>query len=77
MVNQHAVRGLFWAGLLTSVVFAQAGSSRESTDPQTAYLIARVKDVLASKAGEGVAPGQIRRLGAGKRWTGLGHYFGL
>ena len=48
MVSQHAVRGLFWICLMTSVVFAQGGSPRQSTDPQAADLIARVKDVSAS-----------------------------
>ena len=68
----HAVRGLFWACLLTSVVFAQAGSSRESTDPHTADLIARVKDVSASSLERGLPTVRFEdwvRENAGPDWT--------
>jgi len=39
-------------------------SSGESTDSQTADLIARVKDVSASELEKGAAYGRIRRLAA-------------
>jgi hypothetical protein len=71
-VNQHAVRGLFWACILTSVVFAQAGSYRESTDPQTADLIARVKDVSASRLDRELPTVRFEdwvRVNAGPDWT--------
>jgi hypothetical protein len=72
VVNQHAVRGLFWACLLTSAVFAQAGSSRGSTDSQTADLIARVKDVSASRLQPGLPAVRIEdwvRENAGPDWA--------
>ncbi len=71
-MSQHAVRGLFWACLLTSVVFAQAGSSRESTDAQTADLIARVKDAPASRLQRGLPTVRFEdwvRVNAGPDWT--------
>jgi len=71
-VNQHAVRGLFWACVLTSVVFAQAGPSRESTDPQIADLIARVKDVSVSRLEKGLPAVRFEdwvRANAGPDWT--------
>lgn len=70
-MSRHAVRGLFWTCLLTSVVFAQAGSSRESTDPGTADLIARVKDVSASGLERGLPTVRFEdwvRTTAGPDW---------
>lgn len=71
-MNQHALRGLFWTLLLTSVVSAQAGSARESTDAQTADLVARVKDVSPSKLERGLPEGRFEdwvRATAGPDWT--------
>ncbi len=71
-MNQHAVRGLFWSCLLTSVVFGQVGSSRESTDPQAADLIARVKNVSASGLEKGLPTVRFEdwvRTTAGPDWT--------
>ena len=71
-MTQHAVRGLFWACFLTSVVVAQAGFSRGSTDPQTADLIARVKDVSASRLQPGLPAVRFEdwvRENAGPDWA--------
>ena len=71
VVNQH-VRGLFWASLVTSMVFAQAGSSRELTDPQNADLIARVKNLSASRLERGLPTIRFEdwvRASAGPDWT--------
>ncbi len=71
-VNRRAVRGLFCACLLTSVVFAQAGSSRESTDAQASDLIARVKDVSVSKLQKGLPDIRFEdwvRTNAGPDWA--------
>jgi hypothetical protein len=71
-MNQHAAQGLFWACLLTCMVFAQAGSSRESTDSQTADLIARVKDVSVSTLEKGLPTIRFEdwvRENAGPDWT--------
>ena len=71
-MNRYAVRGLFWTCLLTPVVLAQAGSSREPSDPQTADLIARVKDVSASRLERGLPTVRFEdwvRVTAGPDWT--------
>ena len=71
-MNQHAVRGLFWICLITSVCFAQGGSSRESTDPQTADLIARVKGISASSLERRLPAVRFEdwvRTNAGPDWT--------
>ena len=71
-MNQHAVRGLFWACLLTSVVLAQAGPSRESTSAQIADLIARVKDAPVSGLQRGLPTVRFEdwvRTNAGPHWA--------
>lgn len=71
-MNQHAVRGLFWICITTSVVFAQAGSSRESTNAQTADLVARVKSVSASSLERKLPTVRLEdwvRANAGPEWT--------
>jgi hypothetical protein len=72
VLNQHAVRGLFLACLLASVVFAQAASPRKSIDPQSADLITRVKDVSASRLERGLPSVRFEdwvRVNAGPEWT--------
>lgn len=71
-VNRRASRALYCACLLTSVVFAQAGSSRESTNPQAGDLIARVKDVSMSKLQKGLPDIRFEdwvRANAGPEWA--------
>jgi hypothetical protein len=72
VVNRHVFRSLFWACLLTSVLFAQTGPSRESTDSQTADLIARVKDVSVSRLEKGLPAVRFEdwvRENTGPDWT--------
>ena len=71
-VNRRVGRALFCAYLLTSVVFAQAGSPPKSTDPQSSDLIARVKDVSVSKLQKGLPDVRFEdwvRTNAGPDWA--------
>lgn len=71
-MNQRPVGGLLWTCLLTSMVLAQAGSSRQSPDPQAADLIARVKNVSASGLEKGLPAVRFEdwvRTTAGPDWT--------
>jgi len=71
-VNRIAARGVWGTCLITSALFAQAGSSRETPNPQAAELIARVKDVSASRLEKGLPAVRFEdwvRSTAGPDWS--------